>query len=498
MPNTMTIKNWVLGRLHGAARIGGRPDLAPREPVLAGHPRSANDGAADGDHLGAYGALVGAVRDELEHFVASHVRLHLAIAERDRFVLTAIGVSCNEGGEGSPARALLDRFMREFRPEQIKRFLAREVVAALPNAAAIDLSQFAGLYDADARDSALPDGEYADLLAALSYAPAAAHTYEVSIVGRWSEADAARPGSAPPALAGATGASLATVPFVQRAATPVTPLAGQRVEFELEDADGRRRVVLPSVLPGRRYAVGKGEGCDLRANGTYVSRRHAELWRDDDGSWWVADAGSTNGVRIERPQDEAHEGAVAQHAALPVEQPQRVPEGARILLSARAEGPASDYPWLALRSPASATARITPIAVSVASAAAGAPAPRTPLTAILSAQPALAWRIAVVQADGARTVDVHDSALPFSVGRSRNQSLVIDRRHEGVSGHHLEITALDHDGAAVCIHGDNGVLVDGTAHAAGSRLHWDAGQTLRLGGAADEPHCTLTLRRTVD
>jgi hypothetical protein len=489
MPHTMTIKNWVLGRLHGAARIGGRPDLAPREPALAGHPRSANDAAADGDHLGAYAALVGAVRDELEHFVASHVRLHLAIAERDRFVLTAIGVSCNEGGEGSQARALLDRFMREFRPEQIKRFLAREVIAALPNAAAIDLSQFAGLYDADARDSAAPDGEYAELLAALSYAPAAAHAYEVSIVGRWSEAEASRPGSAPAAMASTTGASLATVPFVQRAATPVTPLAGQRVEFELEDADGRRRVVLPSVLPGRRYAVGKGEGIDLRANGTYVSRRHAEMWRDDDGSWWVADAGSTNGVRIE-PSPPG--------AALAVEQPQRVPEGARIVLSARAEGPASDYPWLALRPPASTAARITPIAARVGGAGAGARAPRTPLTAILSAQPALAWRIAVVQADGARTVDVHDSALPFSVGRSRNQSLVIDRRHEGVSGHHLEVTALDHDGAEVCIHGDNGVLVDGTSHGAGSRLRWHAGQTLRLGGAADEPHCSLTLRRAVD
>jgi len=494
----MTIKSWVLGQLHGAARIGGRPDLSPREPVLAVAARSAGD-AADGDHLGPYGALVGAVRDELEHFVASHVRLHLAIAERDRFVLTAIGVSCTDGGQGSQARALLDRFMREFRPEQIKRFLAREVVAALPNAAAIDLSQFAGLYDADARDSAAPDREYAELLAALTYTPAAAQAYEVSVVGRWSEAEAPRPGSAPPSVGAAANASLATVPFVQRAATPVTPLAGQRVEFELEDADGRRRVVLPSVLPGRRYAVGKGEGCDLRASGTYVSRRHAELWCDGDGSWWVADAGSTNGVRIEEgPQGAARGDGAAVNTALAVEQPLRLPDGARIVLSARAEGPASDYPWLALRVPGPAAARITPIAATVGGAVAATTAPRTPLTAILSAQPALAWRIAVAQAGGARTVDVRPGALPFTVGRSRNQALVIDRRHEGVSGHHVEITALDDDGAAVRVHGDNGVQIDGTEHAAGSQLHWRAGQTMRLGAAADDPHCTLTLRRTVD
>ena len=66
----------------------------------------------------------------------------------DRYLLTSIGVRCHDA---PGAGAQLEKFMREFRPEQIKRYLAREVIAALPNAAAIDLSQFAGLYDADAR-----------------------------------------------------------------------------------------------------------------------------------------------------------------------------------------------------------------------------------------------------------------------------------------------------------------------------------------------------------
>ena len=39
-------------------------------------------------------ALIAAIREELEHFVAGHVRLHLAIAERDRYVLTSIEVEC--------------------------------------------------------------------------------------------------------------------------------------------------------------------------------------------------------------------------------------------------------------------------------------------------------------------------------------------------------------------------------------------------------------------
>ena len=82
------------------------------------------------------------MRDELEHFVASHVRLHVVIAERDRFLLTAIGVGCESSEE---ARRLLQQFVHEFRPEQVKRYLAREVIGGLPNAAVIDLSQFAGL-----------------------------------------------------------------------------------------------------------------------------------------------------------------------------------------------------------------------------------------------------------------------------------------------------------------------------------------------------------------
>ena len=40
---------------------------------------------------------------------------------------------------------LLRRFVREFKPEQIKRYLSKEVIGGLSNASAIDLSQFAGL-----------------------------------------------------------------------------------------------------------------------------------------------------------------------------------------------------------------------------------------------------------------------------------------------------------------------------------------------------------------
>ena len=98
-------------------------------------------------------------------------------------------------------------------------------------------------------------------------------------------------------------------------------------------------------------------------------------------------------------------------------------------------------------------------------------------------------------AAGVRTLPLVPAALPVSVGRSRHQTLVVDRGHEGVSGHHLDIVELDPDGACVVVvHGDNGVTIDGIAHAAGARVRWQPGQKLVLGDASQAPApCVLEL-----
>src|SRR4029453_1483501 len=80
--------------------------------------------------------------EALARFGAPHLRLHLAIAERDRYVLTSIVID-SIGPDDT--RTLLARFVREFAPEQVKHYLSREIIARLPNASAIDLTQFAGL-----------------------------------------------------------------------------------------------------------------------------------------------------------------------------------------------------------------------------------------------------------------------------------------------------------------------------------------------------------------
>ncbi len=473
----MSIKNWFLRRVNGlTTRVdlprravvrspvlgtGSRDEPAVvrrdarRSPVDATHA----GGVPAAPHLGPYAALVAAIREELETFVVSHLRLHLAIAERDRYLLTSIDVHPLAPDDVE----LLRRFMREFKPEQIKHYLAKEVIGALPNAAAIDLSQFAGLNAG--RDDADDDDSYSELLAELKSAKPVPglRPFEVSLIGRWSEATA--------------GAN-------SRTGVPATPLAGRNAEIAIEDSNGSRLVLLRSVQPGRRYAIGKGEGCEIVVNGVYASRRHCEVWLDHD-AWWVTDTGSTNGVRVERAGGvlgRSVSPAGLQGAAAVIE----VTPGARIVLSAQAEGSAADYPRVTLDVGREGAATATPIAPAIAS-------PATPSTPIVKARDS-EWTITAHMASGVRAVNLREGELPFSIGRSRNQTLVVDWAHEGVSGHHLDITAIDADGATVVVHGDNGVRIAGTSYPPGARLRWKAGESMAIGRViGHEPECGLTL-----
>ena len=168
----MALKGWVV---HKVNRLFTRVDLPPRASPLGqavmrrrGEKRESELRTTGGhdtlprpQHLGAYAPLVAAIREELEQFIASHVRMHLAIAERDRYLLTSIEVECLAGDE---ERELLQRFMREFKPRQIKAYIAKEVIDRLPNASAIDLAHFGGLNPAPATGDGAPDEAYGELL----------------------------------------------------------------------------------------------------------------------------------------------------------------------------------------------------------------------------------------------------------------------------------------------------------------------------------------------
>jgi pSer/pThr/pTyr-binding forkhead associated (FHA) protein len=118
--------------------------------------------------------------------------------------------------------------------------------------------------------------------------------------------------------------------------------------------------------------------------------------------------------------------------------------------------------------------------------------PSTPIRGDGKAQFTLSARMA----GGERTVEIRAAALPLSVGRSRTQSLVVDWAHEGVSGHHLEISAMDDAGVTVDVYGDNGVIVGGNAYSRGAQLRWKPGEAMTLGRkVGNEPECRLTLAR---
>jgi hypothetical protein len=463
----MTLKRWVLGKVNdaphrGSSRVPPTMRGEPVEPTVAA-PASVRD--AEVTHLGPYGALIGAIREELEHFAAGPLRLHLAIAEGDRYVLTSIEVEC----ESDEAQAdLLRRFQKEFHPEQIKLYLARDVIAGLRNASAIDLSQFAGLNAVRPVAAAVDDDGYADLLAELQ-ASAPEHEkppFQVTLMGRWSST-AQRAGA--PARA-------------RVEASPPTPTA-RAFALQIEDTAGARRIELAALVPGRRYCIGKDGGCDVVVDGTYASRRHCEIWYER-GTWWAADAGSTNGIRVE-----SNGRIVRADSRGPSGVPPRAvewPTGAALVLSAHASGEAAQYPRVVVR-PVGTDASDAPTAIQT----------DTPSTPIAPAIPVAGmWSLRVRMDTETREVRLAADALPFSIGRSRNQSLVVDRSLTAVSGHHVEIVSLGDEGAAVVVHGDNGIVIGDRTYDSGARVTWRADETLTLGRPTGEAaSCAFTLAR---
>ena len=471
----MSMKGWLLGKVHGPGNEARRVAPSLRDGAsVTDTGRAEHDGSDAGRareaHLGPYATLIAAIRDELADFVESQLRLHLAIAERDRYVLASIEVACEHDEAHA---ALLRRFTTEFTPEQIKRYLAREVIAGLRNASAIDLTLFAGLKVERPKVGEGVD-PYAALIAELgSGSPdAAARPYDVTLVGRWVRGDAL--GSDGPArrLADERGAVAA-----------LTPLASREASLAIDDGRGSRRVELAHAVPGRRYGIGKDPGADIVVEGTYASRRHAELWFDHDG-WWIADAGSTNGIRVEGARRTSRTGpSVAERSA-----PLALEPGTVIVLSAHAQGEPRDYPRLRFEVAASARSHVPDTDVTARAA------PSTPLAPAKRRVPALP--LTVRMASGAHELDLADQSLPFGIGRSRNQSLVIDGAHADVSGSHVEIVGIGDAGASVVVLGDNGVTVDGTPYGSGARFVWKRGETMVLGRAdADGPACTVALDR---
>lgn len=50
----------------------------------------------------------------------------------------------------------------------------------------------------------------------------------------------------------------------------------------------------------KTYSIGRGSDADIQIDGQSVSRRHLELTLTDDGRYYLIDANSTGGTRIQK------------------------------------------------------------------------------------------------------------------------------------------------------------------------------------------------------
>jgi len=71
---------------------------------------------------------------------------------------------------------------------------------------------------------------------------------------------------------------------------------------KVDPVDDRRQALLVgggrrNVLSGNRVVIGRSREADIVLQDPNVSRRHAEL-RREDGAWQVVDLGSTNGIKV--------------------------------------------------------------------------------------------------------------------------------------------------------------------------------------------------------
>lgn len=82
----------------------------------------------------------------------------------------------------------------------------------------------------------------------------------------------------------------------------LTDMVASVSEFTTRVQSAWRKPRLPRLaLPNDsrlRYVVGRGSACDLVLADLTVSRVHAELRKEDDGSWMLVDLGSLNGTRL--------------------------------------------------------------------------------------------------------------------------------------------------------------------------------------------------------
>lgn len=140
----------------------------------------------------------------------------------------------------------------------------------------------------------------------------------------WAEVSTPAPGDAAPSSVGGVPASTSGVTShgpvpapgpgdapgrgrgVPKSTPPTGAVAAVGTVSPPAVAPGRLVVVSPPELAGRSVEVGaggvlvgRGPGCDLVVEDSYVSQRHLRVTDAQPDGWWVEDLGSTNGTFVD-------------------------------------------------------------------------------------------------------------------------------------------------------------------------------------------------------
>ena len=390
-------------------------------------------------------------------FVASQLRLHLAIAERDRYVLTSIEVACERRRATRAACCAASR--ASSRPSRSSATSRARSSRGLPNASAIDLSQFAGLNveRPTRRAPATIPYDDADRRAPQRHVPdAGPRPFDVTLVGRWVHGDAL----GPTARARRSPAARRPRRHAARRARGVASRSRTRAGAPARRA-AARRCPAAATRSARTRAATSSSTASTRA-GAIASSGSTTT---PGGS---RDAGSTNGIRVE-----AGAGGRRARAASAPTAAQRA--RARARARDRALGARRKASRATIRACASRCRTPTRARAGADTDVTARAAPSTPIAPPQAAGP-------VARADRAHGLG-RARRVDSPTRRCRSASAARATRRWCRLGARRRVRPPRRDrrprrrGRAVVVHGDNGVTVDGVD--ARARARSSAGSAAR-------------------
>ncbi|HZF78605.1 MAG TPA: FHA domain-containing protein, partial [Rubrivivax sp.] len=411
--------------------------------------------AALGGH-GPYAELWQSVDRHLAQFMVRSVLPHRQFEPDDVFKLVRIQIT----GTTAAARAAIDQFLHEFRPDSRRKVVLAAVKRNCPQG--VSTEDFVD-FNRDFESGDLQDSDPYDA----QLAPAHQGGFQLTLYGEWQlqPSTAARSPESAPRARHSDGA----------AALEQTPL-----QIDVNDA-GEQRMLHVTELP---FVVGRSPARpEFAISGQFVSRRHGLIERDSEGRVWFRDT-SVNGSSVDgtfvTPGDrrQLSNGARLRLGG-DVANPRECPE---LVVQWTAPSAALDAAEADMRTPIRAPLRqgspdATPLrrpAGEAVEAAGGAP---TPLAGLA---PGPLCLLAVKDAHGSRTVPV--TRLPFVIGRGEQADCRIPEDNAGVSRDHLVLYGLSEAGAQFENHAAAkwGTAVEGAEQPAQFTLPW--GQEAILAG----------------